>query len=180
MDEVLDDDLSRDLSKISLSEENEINIAKADANSYLQDMRLGRYVLIFVLIITIIASIYFYSQAVSEVAANILLIEGTIGTIILGLCIFGLYHKPKLAFSVAFFTYLGYHILAAYLDPMAVLYGLILKLIIIYFLGKATLASFKLPASLERLRNYGVGEDELAVTKNLEEIKMVSYLRYPS
>ena len=177
MDEVLDDDLSRDLSKITLSEEKQINIAKADANSYLQDMRLGRYVLIFVLIITIIASIFFYGQAVNQEDANALLIEGTIGTIILGVCIFGLNHKPHIAFSVAFFTYFGYHLIVAFLDPMTILYGIILKIFIVYFLGKATLASFKLPASLERLRNYGVGEDELAVAKKFEEIKMVSYLR---
>ena len=177
MDEILDDDLSRDLSKITLSEEKRINIAKSDVNSYLKDMRQGRNVLIFLLVVTVISYLFLHGQAIDGEDGMAVIIEGIVGAAIFGLCLFGLYHKPRIALSVALVTYIVSHLLVAIMDPSMIIRGILLKIVVIFFLGKATAAAFKLPKSLEQLRNYGLSEDELSATKKLEDLKLISYLR---
>ena len=163
---------------ISRSLEKRINIDKVDANGHLKQIRAARNALVAILLISVTGYLILYSQSRNGPGLGDLkiLYEGGVVCTLYALCLFGMYHRPKISLIIAISVYL-ITILLEWLSGSPNFYlGLITRAILSFFLIKGLIGSFKLSSLINSLKTLGVAEKELLVVKKLKNIDIVKYI----
>lgn len=137
-DEILDD--GREFRKNSPNDYAEIITLKRELTEVEKKVEQGRYAVWFLIIITSIASIY--EIAVYDETALLLAIYIPIMVIYLA-CAFYMKTKPQMAFIIILSVYGIVQFVGMLGDPMLLIKGILLKIVLIYFLAVAIGAAGK-------------------------------------
>ena len=169
-DQILDEGFSGGKTELSEESISQINLTKIDINENIKHIKNGRTALIvlgvFAIISIAIGSFYNpYEASFMEI-----IIEAGILAAIYAGCAIGVKFNPRNALIIGFSFYMLVQLLYLFVDATTLYKGLIVKIIIIYFLVKAMSASFQYRKDLEKLYRLGVPMNEIEMAKNLETI----------
>ena len=144
--EILDDD--REFRKSSDDDYLEIINLKRAIEAEEKKVEHGKYALWFLILITIIGGLYelsVYNEKALLLGIYIPII------LIYFVCAFLLKAKPQMSFIIALSVYGLVQLLGAIGDPMLIIRGLLIKIIIVYYLAIAIGAAGKYERSKSRL-----------------------------
>jgi len=175
-----DDILDIDIGQVRLDQESimQINRTKTQIDTELEKIRKGRNTLFFLVgyvALGVLVSLYFNPFQVSDAT---ILLEGLIMMTLYGT--FGLLVKwhPLASLSTGLGTFILYHLIIALLDPSVLINGLVIKILILFFLGSGIEAAWNVKKQHQKLRRLGVWERELDLVKELELSSSDHYLDF--
>ena len=116
------------------------------------DIRKGRIALIALIILTAVSAVVGIKDGQDK---NDMLIEVVFLLIIYGFAFWLSSSRPKIAFIVAFSAYFLMIAISAFIEPSTLFSGIVIKVVLIYFMGKAVLSSSKFEESRTELKKYG-------------------------
>ncbi len=156
--DILDDDFTRESSP-----EDEAALRKLNIESYdvLKDIRNGRTALLVLAGFAILGiAIGAYrimkdSAGLEHTDMTAVVIEGIVMLLLYCSAAWLVKNNPKAALSAGLGLFIVYHLFYAVILPGSLFRGILLKLVIIYFLVKAVIAGFKFDKLQEQFRQYG-------------------------
>lgn len=172
--ELLDDDFlsERNNKALSLEDKKKINFLIIEANEMVQNIINGKttiYVMIGLTFLATFVSLFSDSPYTKE---EVLLESGIVIALYGGMA-FMARKTAKIAFILTLAIYLLFIIASAVVEPGSLFTGLIIKIMILYFLTKGILAAFKLEKYIQQLKEFGLSANlanELKAGKKLERL----------
>lgn len=138
-----------------------INDIKIDINDHLKKMKQGRIVLWALAglsCVGIFLSSYFNLADASPME---IALEGAVLMVLYIGAALMFKSRPVLALSIGLGIYVVYQLLTAMVLPESLIRGILIKVVILYGLGRAISSASELKGLVERLRKYGVPREEL-------------------
>lgn len=152
-----------------------INLTKIDLNEAIEQVKYGRGACIALIVFATLALIITLSTSSDEeLRLGTMFQSGLIYLVYFG-CIFGIRYNAKAALIVGFTFYTLLMILDILFDPTSVFSGILIKGLILFFLGKGVAAAFKVEKLTQRLSALGVPGSELVLIKQLKDLPMTPH-----
>ncbi|MEL6863314.1 MAG: hypothetical protein AAFP19_02795 [Bacteroidota bacterium] len=170
--QILDDQFNLDQATIKTPEEvKNINLIKLEVNESIGHIRGGQKALFFLCCFVVFGLIvqlsYSSAYGINKEEA---IIEGLILFSVYLSCALFVPRRPKLCLilGMAFYTFVIF--LSALVDVANIYRGILVKLVIFFYLVKAIQASIQLEKKLLQLRQLGVPYEEIELAKKLKEM----------
>ena len=156
--EILDDDFTRESSPEDEAAIRKLNIESLDV---LKDIRNGRVALIVLAGFALAGMAIGIFQINSRISSDTdepdtyaIIFEGLIMLLLYVISALSVKSYPKMALLAGSGIYICYNILYFVIIPSSVFSGILLKLVMIYFLGKAVVAGFQFETFRAQYRQY--------------------------
>jgi len=173
--EILDDQLDFKSKPIDQSKIKEINLIKIEANELISFVKGGRAALLALSGLVVFGTIYsLYVDLYGASPAEVIM-EGVVLMIIYLICAWGVTKNAKASFLTALGVYLLMQLLIILIAAGSVFSGILLKVIIIFYLGRALHAAFGLDKLYRKLISLGVSSDEIHNAKLLIDFPKTTY-----
>ncbi len=148
-----------------------INLEKIELNANIKDVKNARVALIVLTCFAFLGAIINLGTNPYNVPVAEILIESAIIFLIYLACAIGVRYNPRVAITTGIAFYLLVIMLSAFVEASSILSGIIVKLIIIYYLGKGVQAAFSFNKNIDKLFRMGVPTRELDRAKELIELR---------
>ena len=175
-----DDILDIDIGQVRLDQESvkKINRTKIQINFELNNIKKAQNTLFFLVgyvALGILVSLYFNPF---QVSATTIIAEGLIMMTLYGA--FGLLVKQDpFAFLIAgLSTFILYHLIIAFMDPSILMNGLVIKILVLFFLGKGIESAWNLKKQQKELRRLGITEREIVELKEQRVVPSSDYFGF--
>ena len=172
-EEILDEGFNIDENKIEFDKKTitQINLTKIDVNENIKHVKNARITLFVLSILALLSIIISYFYNPYDVSIIEVMIESLLFASIYAACAVGVKFNSRTALIIGLSVYILIQLLYIFVDVKTLFSGLLIKMIIIYFLVKGISASFKLKKDLEKLFRLGVPLHEIEMVKRLEKVE---------
>lgn len=169
LNDILDDQLDFNNSNFNEETITKINLLKIDANEYVKQIKSGRTTLYVLCGITVLGAIIGATAGNDyDVSDSEVLIEGAILLVIYGICAVFIKKNPSVALLIALIVYILIILLSAIIDPESLISGILMKGLILFYIGRGVNAAFLLKKVIQKLRKLGISDKELNQLKDLD------------
>ncbi len=155
-----------------------INKTKINANEKIKDVKNAQTTLIVLSVLVIIGMIVSLSMNSGILVSHTeIIIESVFLFCVYSICAFRVRFNPRVSILIALLLYLFMNVLIIFLEPQSAINGFILKMIIIFYLLKGTIAAFQLNKNFELLYSLGVPKKEIEDAK--KKFMRMPLMEYP-
>ncbi|MEM9823870.1 MAG: hypothetical protein AAF985_22490 [Bacteroidota bacterium] len=147
-----------------------INLAKIDLNEAIKQIKYGQGAFIILLFFTTVALVSTLSNSDDEELRFGMIFQSVIMYAIYIACLLGSYYNVKVAMTTGFSAYALLLLLDVILEPSSLFSGIIIKILMLSFMGQAVRAAFKIDGLLQKLAALGVPSAELQRIKQLKDL----------
>lgn len=152
MEDILDDDLRLELSP-SIENTKKILSLRAEYAKSLKSTKYGRNALLAIIIMEVFGCLIQLGQGLNDpyiIGVSVIIILILIGLYVLA------FYRPYVGLLSALIFYILIHLLAIIVDPMSIVRGILIKIIVFYYLIGAIGPSRKLSDIKKELEIFGV------------------------
>ncbi len=164
--DILDDSLHNANPEFDPKTITRINDLKIEVNDHLKKILIGRYALIALVALSLLAIAITLVVGNPAVTTNEIVAEGAVLAILYAGCAFLVKRNPLLAFSLGLGLYLLYMIVVGLIDPASFVQGWLIKIVVIIALVRGISGTLEAKKLLQKLRDMGVPRRETEIVFN--------------